>query len=145
MRNLGLLASYPSTAFCSKHEQELAPRPAVSEPAPAAMSILAPRPDSVFAGVCSRGGKFDLRIASNFASAACRVGPYHDRVQRHTDKISNHNDKLISYTDKGLRSTLAVCAGVEWSSHSEKLCNGSHSAKLCISSHSDKICLRTEV
>ena len=26
-----------------------------------------------------------------------RVGPYHDRVQRHTDKISSHNDKLISY------------------------------------------------
>ena len=39
-----------------------------------------------------------------------RVGPYHDRVQRHADKISNHNDKLISYTDKGLGSTLAVCA-----------------------------------
>ena len=56
-----------------------------------------------------------------------RVGPYHDRVQRHADKISSNNGKLISYTDKGLGSTLAVCAGVEWSSHSEKLCISSHS------------------
>ena len=87
------LPCYSRPSGNRNHVQDLAPRPAVREPAPAAMSILAPwqslewadvdrwghqlnlwaLPKSMFAGVCSGAGKIGLLIALNFTSAASYI------------------------------------------------------------------------